>query len=399
MDILHSIQTVIQLGLAIFVLFYVFRRRMGFFRSADGTQKQRQGEGPPGGRWKKAALMSVPSLMLVGVFVLMFWGMIAYRPLDGSEIFFKSIPLSVPLLLVFLFYSARLLRGQMFLRRTLFWLALFSAVAFPLFFHNLGVVMNGRQDTRRPRDHVAKVLNKYAVRNKNSTAYHVEVESWGKKRKMEHLRVSSRLYDSLVPGKSRLNIRTSPGALECEWIRAVQLADTDPFRAGGVQRVGGLTVEQAFGTMNVVYIPFDASLVRMVPAEKAFFEGLFQSIDSAIVARVRAMAGLEHNQRMDDLIAEYQRAKEEIRGLNASERLKPVQDLVLQAMEEQDQFLQKWNQMPALGNKLQFARHPLVQSSSSKLRRAYQELLDLYPQENEGTKATFHNELCALDFI
>ncbi len=365
----------------------------------DIVQKQREGEGPPGGRLKKAALVSALSLMLAGGFVLMFWGMIAYRPLDSSEIFLKSIPLSVPLMLVFLFYAARLLRGQPSLRRTLVWLALFSAVAFPLFFYNLGVVMNGRQDTRRPRDHVAKVLNKHSVQSKNSTAYHVEVESWGKKRKTERLRVSGRLYNSLVPGKSRLNIRTSPGALECEWIRSVQLFDGEPFRTGGVQRAGGLTVEQAFGTMNVAYIPFDPSLARMVPAEKTFLENLFQNIDYAIVARVHVMAGLEHNQRMDGLIAEYQRAKEEIRGLEATERLKPVQEIVLQAMEEQDEFLQKWNQTPALGNKLQFARHPLVLSASNKLRRAYQELLDLYPQENEGTKATFHNELCALDFI
>jgi hypothetical protein len=65
-------------------------------------------------------------------------------------------------------------------------------------------------------------------------------------------------------------------------------------------------------------------------------------------------------------------------------------------MGEQRAALAEWRKTAVPAD---LARHPLVASSSGKLRRAYGELLTLFPQEDAHNKAAFFDYLCAMDFI
>lgn len=80
---------------------------------------------------------------------------------------------------------------------------------------------NGLLDVSPPVAHPTCVLRKYTTRSKNSTSYHLEIQSWRAGEPFIHLRVSSNLYNRASPG-SPITLTTRAGYWHWEWIHSYQ---------------------------------------------------------------------------------------------------------------------------------------------------------------------------------
>ena len=158
------------------------------------------------------------------------------------------------------------------------------------------------------------------------------------------------------------------------------------------------TVEDAFQHIHVNRVVFKSNLSVMITQEKDFLEKLFQLVDFAVLERVKIMTKLQAYKNVDENIYSFNTTEALIQQLEVPDRLKAIHQLVMQGIKEQQQFINTWRQEVKAGRQVDIASHPLVQSSSQKLRTAYQDLLDLYPEENKHNRSAFYSYLCALDF-
>jgi hypothetical protein len=141
---------------------------------------------------------------------------------------------------------------------------------------------------------------------------------------------------------------------------------------------------------------FDAGAATMSSDERDYLRRLFELVDLGIVERVETLGWLRSRGVSEPSVESYDQVVSQLDGLSVPPRLASVHRLVSEAMVEQRAALREWRKTTVPAN---LAAHPLVASSSGKLRRAYGELLGLFPQENEHNKAAFFDYLCAMDFI
>jgi hypothetical protein len=147
-----------------------------------------------------------------------------------------------------------------------------------------------------------------------------------------------------------------------------------------------LSVEDAYRAIPHERTKFDAAAAAMPAAERDFLDIFFGLTDDAVVARVaRQQGGGEDG---------YAAILARLKALDVPEKLKPAHALVVAAVTEQRDYLQK--SKPGAGLD---AADPLVSDSHAKLLAAYDELMRLYPAENGHNKKAFYNHLCALDFM
>jgi hypothetical protein len=78
------------------------------------------------------------------------------------------------------------------------------------------------------------------------------------------------------------------------------------------------------------------------------------------------------------------------------DRLRGVHTPVVSAITEQRAALGQWRNAGPPEN---LGGHPLVASSSGRLRPAYANLMRLFPEEHPQNKTALFDDLCALDFI
>jgi dipeptidyl aminopeptidase/acylaminoacyl peptidase len=141
-----------------------------------------------------------------------------YKPLDQGKVFVDSLKFSLPLLVLFTWFSIRLLKGRSSSHRefiAVFFIALF---AFPLAGFGYSGFLNGALDDSPPAVHQVIVLNKYYSRSKNNYTYYAVVNSWRKPESTEKLNISKSFYNYLQPGSSTITITTKPGKFGFEWI-------------------------------------------------------------------------------------------------------------------------------------------------------------------------------------
>lgn len=155
-------------------------------------------------------------------------------------------------------------------------------------------------------------------------------------------------------------------------------------------------VEAAYRAIPHRRTVFDVETAKMSPDERAFLRQLFELVDLGIVERVETLSSLKSNRRSEPSAANYERVLSQLNSLSIPPRLGSVHRLIADAMKEQRAALEEWRKSAVPAD---LARHPLVASSSGKLRRAYAELLALFPQEGAQNKAAFFDYLCAMDFI
>jgi hypothetical protein len=156
------------------------------------------------------------------------------------------------------------------------------------------------------------------------------------------------------------------------------------------------SVEEAYRAIPHRRTVFDAGTARMSPEEREYLRRLFDLVDLGIVERVGTLGWLKSKGGREPSAENYDRVVNQLNALSVPPRLGSVHRLVSEAMVEQRAALAEWRKTAVPSD---FAGHSLVASSSGKLRRAYGELLALFPQEDAHNKAAFFDYLCAMDFI
>jgi hypothetical protein len=177
-------------------------------------------ETPEPSTWKLKRLFAFafPILLAVTGIAAMIIGLSKYKPLDPGKVFVDSLKFSLPLLVLFIWFSIRLLKGRSSSHRELIAVFFIALFAFPLAGFGYRGFLNGALDDSPPAVHQVIVLNKYYKRSKNKYSYYAVVNSWRKPESEEKLRVSKSFYNYLQPGSSTITITTKPGKFGFEWI-------------------------------------------------------------------------------------------------------------------------------------------------------------------------------------
>jgi hypothetical protein len=170
--------------------------------------------------WKQRRFFAfaAPGFLLAAGIAGLIVGLTIFSPLDEGKVILDSLKYSIPLLLLFLWFSVQLLRGRSSSHREL--MGVFALSLFGFIAAGMGgeITLNGWLDKSKPVVHEVKVMDKYSTRSKNSRSYHVVLESWRKGRYSEKLSVGRGYYDYLVPGQSTMVITTRAGKFGFEWL-------------------------------------------------------------------------------------------------------------------------------------------------------------------------------------
>jgi len=165
-------------------------------------------------------------------------------------------------------------------------------------------------------------------------------------------------------------------------------------RSSGARR----TVEDAYRAIPHRRTAFDAKSARMEVEERRFLEAFFEVVDQAVVARVERTAWLTSGGKRGSARGRHGEVLAALNRLEAPASLGKVRDLVIAAVKDQRNFLDKVASTRQL-TKEQISRDPAVVSASRKLRQAYSRLMRLFASEGANNKRAFFDYLCALDFI
>ena len=170
--------------------------------------------------WKQKRLFAfaIPILLTITGIAAMIIGLSKYRPLDSGKVFVDSLKFSLPLLVLFVWFSIRLLKGRSSSHRELIAVFFIALFAFPLACFGYRGFLNGALDDGLPAVHQVIVLNKYYSKSKNNYTYYAIVNSWRKPESTEKLRISKSFYNYLQPGSSTITITTKPGKFGFEWV-------------------------------------------------------------------------------------------------------------------------------------------------------------------------------------
>ena len=180
-----------------------------------------------GWKTKKVAAFASPFVLLGSGIAFMVMGLRWYPPLDEGTIFLDSLKFSLPLLAFFLWLAARVLRGRASSHKDLISIFLISLFAFPLVGFGSELFLNGWLDSGTPAAHTVRVSERYTTHSKNSTNYHMALDSWRRPGETEHLDITRGLYERIIPGQTLMMIVTKPGRFGFEWVveyRLVQVA-------------------------------------------------------------------------------------------------------------------------------------------------------------------------------
>ena len=214
-------------------------------------------------------------------------------------------------------------------------------------------------------------------------------------------RPQDNLYTELLPripellkSVSAVGLQQPSADFPAAHIRPAAGPDVAPIRSS----VSSTTVEDAYRAIPHRRTVFDESAARMSAEEKRFLSALFHLVDEAIVARVRRTQWIVSNGKKGSATSRHAVVLATLGELSVPRPLESVHRLVVQAIKEQQAFLDEaGKEMPL--SKQQIHRHAKVRSASSKLHQAYGELLRRFPREGAQNKQAFFDYLCALDFI
>ena len=171
-----------------------------------------------------------------------------------------------------------------------------------------------------------------------------------------------------------------------------------------------MTVEEAYRAIPHKQTTFDPLSVRMNKEQANFLEGFFKLVDLAVVERVQTLirfqtdggrgVPFQHYQvQINNLLFQFRAMRVPTR------QLENIHKLVIEAIEEQRGYFEMWHEAIDQGKPFKFKltdsgpRHPLITSSHKKLIQSYNQLMRLFPKENQHNRQAFFDHLCALDFI
>lgn len=175
-------------------------------------------EEPSPWKLKRLFAFAFPILVTVTGIVAMILTFTTYKPLDPGKVFVNSLQYSLPLFVLFTWFSIHLLKGRSSSHRELIAVFFISLFGFPLAGFGYNGYLNGALDENPPSVHEVLVVKKYYSKSKNNYSYYARVESWRNAETTERLGVSKRYYKSLQPGRSVITVTTKPGRFGFEWI-------------------------------------------------------------------------------------------------------------------------------------------------------------------------------------
>jgi hypothetical protein len=156
--------------------------------------------------------------VFLAVFALTVIGLGFYPPLSGWDLASRAALLVVVAGPVFAFVSALLLRGTSTSHYAWGGLMIGTLLLFPLGGAGTAGLLNGLQDTSPEVTHKPLIVEKYTTKSKNSTNYHVRVQSWRDPGETESFGVSQTDWTAAVPHQSKLVVVTRAGWLGVEWV-------------------------------------------------------------------------------------------------------------------------------------------------------------------------------------
>lgn len=175
-------------------------------------------EEPSTWKLKRLFAFAFPILVTVTGIVALILTFTTYKPLDPGKVFVNSLQYSLPLFVLFTWFSIHLLKGRSSSHRELIAVFFICLLGFPLAGFGYNGYLNGALDDNPPAVHEVLVVNKYYSKSKNSYSYYARVESWREAETTEKLGVSKKYYNSLQPGTSVITVTTKPGKFGFEWI-------------------------------------------------------------------------------------------------------------------------------------------------------------------------------------
>jgi hypothetical protein len=192
-------------------------------------------------RWKltRAGIFVVAGLSAAGGFGLFLWGTMAYPPLDQLAAGLFSLRYSVAALVLFAIFAVLLLRGRSSSHKELLASVSIALLGFPLSGAGGLMVLNGYRDDSPPVPHQAQVVDKHYTRSRNSTNYYVHLPSWRAGHSREQIKVSSRVYQRVRPGRSVMQVTTRAGRYGFEWVDGYRLVGRAPAAHRADPRDGG----------------------------------------------------------------------------------------------------------------------------------------------------------------
>lgn len=180
-------------------------------------------------------------------------------------------------------------------------------------------------------------------------------------------------------------------AYAVEELRKLHIPDTPPQPI-----TQSVAVADAFAMIPVEFTPFDADKARMAKEESAYLKSLFDLVNMGVVERVSLLQAVYAADVPENLARNHQEILRRMKHLAFPARLERVHLLIMHAVHEEKQYFDELIANP--GRRFDPSA-PLVVSADRKLRAAYQELVDTYPDEESSIRQSFYSELCALSFI
>jgi hypothetical protein len=171
--------------------------------------------GIPRLRIKAIILHLFPCLVGVAAVVSLFWSL-PYQPLDGFDIFVRSLLFSVPATVLYLIFTGSMIQGRAAAHKDLIRIAIITLISFLLFTNNVFIIVNGVKDSNPAAFHTVKAVNKYWTRHKSSTTYYVVVRSWRPGHYTEKFTVGAKTYQLIRQDITEAGIISKPGALGFE---------------------------------------------------------------------------------------------------------------------------------------------------------------------------------------
>jgi len=173
------------------------------------------------------------------------------------------------------------------------------------------------------------------------------------------------------------------------------------------QNVQALSVDEAYKAIPHRQTEFHKGKSELPAAERIYLAKLFRITDEAMAARVEHLSSLYYFEgRGDAGRALYEKKIKilisQLQRMNPPSVLAKAHRLILESIQEQRRFLAEWSESSSSRKKViegSYPRHHLVQSSHHKLFAAYNDLMRLFPKENQHNKQAFFDHLCALDFL
>jgi len=162
-----------------------------------------------------------------------------------------------------------------------------------------------------------------------------------------------------------------------------------------------MTIEEAYASIPHKRTVFDLGASRLPRAQAEGLAQLFALTDRGIMRRVEAMRAFRAGQLNEFRAAMdgYQALVGALRTQEGPAELKPVQDLVLQAVQDHQRFFEaRFKASNNLATR-DLGYTPEVHNASQKLLAAYRLLMKMFPNEPPVNKAAFFDYLCALDFL